>query len=109
MQVASVVVTCYFVNLLFSRQFLQTPLETVINQASDSTHWNFANATLTFSVLEKLDNMCPDLYFPFFTIIEFLCIVGWIKVAETLLNPFGNDDEDFDCNYLIDRNFAVSQ
>ena len=96
-------VTCYFANLLLSRQFLQTPLETVINKASE----NFANASLTFSVIEKLDNMCPDLYFPFFTMIEFLCIVGWIKVAETLLNPFGDDDEDFDCNYLIDRNFAV--
>ena len=40
--------------------------------------------------------------------IEFLCIVGWIKVAETLLNPFGDDDEDFKINYLIDRNLQVS-
>ena len=29
--------------------------------------------------------------------------MGWIKVAETLLNPFGEDDEDFQINYLIDR------
>ena len=34
--------------------------------------------------------------------------MGWIKVAETLLNPFGDDDEDFQINYLIDRNFHVS-
>ena len=32
---------------------------------------------------------------------------GWIKVAETLLNPFGDDDEDFHINYLIDRNLQV--
>jgi hypothetical protein len=49
----------------------------------------------------------PVIYVPFFTIIEFIGYIGWIKVAETLLNPWGDDDEDFQINYLIDRNFQV--
>ena len=49
----------------------------------------------------------PVVYFPYFTILEFIGYLGWIKVAETLLNPWGDDDEDFQINYLIDRNFQV--
>ncbi len=48
------------------------------------------------------------MFIPFFTILEFISYFGWIKVAESLLNPFGDDDEDFQINYLIDRNFQVS-
>lgn len=31
-----------------------------------------------------------------------------MKVAENLMNPLGEDDDDFECNFLIDRNLAVS-
>ena len=46
-------------------------------------------------------------YIPFFTSLEFVFYVGWLKVAETLLNPFGEDDDDFDTNYLVDRNIQL--
>ncbi len=63
---------------------------------------------MSFSISEQYKWHTPDIYVPFFTILEFISYMGWIKVAENLLNPFGDDDEDFQINYLIDRNLQVS-
>jgi hypothetical protein len=69
----------------------------------------FPNVTnlIHYSVRWPFTNHTPDFYIPIFTFIEFICYMGWIKVAETLLNPFGDDDEDFNLSYLIDRNLQV--
>nr|XP_060626511.1 bestrophin-1 isoform X2 [Anolis sagrei ordinatus] len=49
-----------------------------------------------------------DLYIPVFTFLQFFFYAGWLKVAEQLINPFGEDDDDFETNWLIDRNLQVS-
>nr|XP_057918625.1 bestrophin-4 [Doryrhamphus excisus] len=49
-----------------------------------------------------------DLYVPVFTLLQFFFYAGWLKVGELIINPFGEDDDDFETNQLIDRNFQAS-
>uniref|UniRef100_A0A3Q3J2B4 Bestrophin homolog n=1 Tax=Monopterus albus TaxID=43700 RepID=A0A3Q3J2B4_MONAL len=49
-----------------------------------------------------------DLYIPVFTLLQFFFYAGWLKVAEQLINPFGEDDDDFEVNWVIDRGLQVS-
>lgn len=101
-QVAHLAVFVYFGASLFSKQFLIPP-EGQLDTDS------FPNVTIVhYSSKAPFVNHTPGLYFPFFTLVELVCFMGWIKVAESLLNPFGDDDEDFNINYLIDRNLQVS-
>ncbi len=46
--------------------------------------------------------------FPLFTSLQFVFYVGWMKVAEALLNPYGEDDEDFDTNWMVDRHLQLT-
>uniref|UniRef100_A0A7E4WC07 Bestrophin homolog n=1 Tax=Panagrellus redivivus TaxID=6233 RepID=A0A7E4WC07_PANRE len=82
-QVVNLAVRSYFFVALFGRQY-------VIN-----TERTLPNASVI------------DLYIPIMTILQFLFYMGWMKVAEVLLNPLGDDDDDFECNWVIDRNLQV--
>ncbi|KYO46426.1 hypothetical protein Y1Q_0006536 [Alligator mississippiensis] len=81
-QVVTIAVYSFFAFCLIGRQFLE-PLE--------------PGATSTL-----------DMYVPLPTLLQFFFYAGWLKVAEQLINPFGEDDDDFETNKLIDRNLQVS-
>ncbi|XP_014605410.1 PREDICTED: bestrophin-4 isoform X2 [Polistes canadensis] len=78
-QVVTLAVYTYFLTSVMGRQWIQT-----------------SNASTI------------DVYFPVFTTLQFFFYMGWLKVAETLINPFGEDDDDFEVNWIIDRNLQVS-
>ena len=40
--------------------------------------------------------------------MDLLSLFVLMQVAETMVNPFGEDDDDFDMNTTIDRNLQVS-
>jgi len=83
-QVVTVAVYGFFISCLFGRQYLDLTPE------------------LSASGFEL------DLYVPAYTILQFFFYMGWLKVAEQLINPFGNDEDDFDMNLIVDRNLEVS-
>uniref|UniRef100_A0AC34R8T0 Bestrophin homolog n=1 Tax=Panagrolaimus sp. JU765 TaxID=591449 RepID=A0AC34R8T0_9BILA len=48
-----------------------------------------------------------DIVFPVATMIQFIVYMGWLKVGEMLLNPLGDDDDDLECNHVIDKNLIT--
>ncbi|KAH6937695.1 hypothetical protein HPB50_003590 [Hyalomma asiaticum] len=83
-QVVTLATYSFFAAALFGRQYIHSP-----DPIIDSRH-HF------------------DFYVPVFTVIQYFLYMGLLKVAEQLINPFGDDDEDFELNWIIDRHFKVS-
>ena len=105
-QLVTLAVHVYFLVALFGRQFLHPTMYKAVDGEFVSMG---LNRTIPGVVnLVGYDHTIHDFYFPLFTMLEFVFYFGWLKVAEILINPFGDDDEDFDLNYVLDRNFQVS-
>lgn len=90
-QLVHLAVHAYFVVCVFARQYIISPM------AENKTE-----------VGNERRRLQIDLYFPVMSVLQFIFYMGWMKVAEAMLNPFGEDDDDFECNALIDRNIIVS-
>merc|ERR1711860_472380 len=100
-QVVTMCVFLYFIGELFGRQFLKPPGDLAIKKYPSTLMISYSSSKL-------FDAHTPNFIIPVFTMVEYLLYVGWLKVAETLLNPFGEDDQDFDIDYIIHRNLRVS-
>ena len=72
------------------------------------TVYSYFLATMMGQQYIKQKKTAYEFYFPVFASLEFIFYVGWLKVAETLINPFGEDDDDFDTNYMVDRNIQFA-
>lgn len=77
-QVVTIAVYTYFITALFAQQYVEN------------------------SGKSPLDLI------PFLIVLQFIFYMGWLKVAETLMNPFGEDDDDFEVSSMIDRNLVTS-
>lgn len=96
--------------LLWSYDWISIPL--VYTQVVTlATYSFFAVALIARQYIdgkEKQFQLQIDIYIPVFTLLQFFFFMGLLKVAEQLINPFGDDDEDFELNWIIDRHTKVS-
>ena len=96
--------TVLLVALYFIKPYLTQSTE---NESQHRDTTTFPDLNIPFASEGLFKSHTPDFYVPLFTLAEHFCYYGWIKVAESLLNPFGDDDENFCVDFLIDRNLQV--
>ncbi|PIO69424.1 hypothetical protein TELCIR_08747 [Teladorsagia circumcincta] len=68
--------------------------------------YDWVNVPLVYTQGPKL--WINDFVIPVYNVYEFIFFVGWLKVAQVMLNPFGLDEDDFEIDMLIERNLQVA-
>ena len=106
----AVYVYFYFVSLFSSQLLKPTPNVNVAplwgSRGSGESHQLF-NDTSNNDNQDTDAQITVDFPFPFFTVLKFIFYFGWLRIAEVLINPFGEDDDDFDINFILDRNIQI--
>lgn len=120
----------YFIFAIFGKQFDTAESITTIKRVNSfmpiSVLWNSCdnqfdrqfNTSATLTTRQE-----ASLYVPIFGTLEFINYMGLLKVhtfrykeygflflcqvAQCLINPFGDDEDDFDIDQIILRNFEV--
>jgi hypothetical protein len=97
-QVGNIAVRTYFIACLLGRQYLIPGRPLAANVCT----------TIFIPLSHFLQHTELDIYVPPFTILEFIFYMGWLQTAHEHLNPMGQDADDFEMNYMLDRNLKVS-
>uniref|UniRef100_A0A8D2JJF1 Bestrophin homolog n=1 Tax=Varanus komodoensis TaxID=61221 RepID=A0A8D2JJF1_VARKO len=96
-------------SMLFHYDWISIPLVyTQVVTIAVYSFFAFCVVGHQFLQSSEKENEQLDMYVPLPTLLQFFFYAGWLKVAEQIINPFGEDDDDFETNKLIDRNFQVS-
>ena len=77
-------------------------------QDSDGTFREVARFTPHAVNLVGHDDSVSDMYIPVIGALKFIIYNGWLHVSQVLINPLGDDDEDFNVDYIINRNIQIS-
>uniref|UniRef100_A0A5K4ENN3 Bestrophin homolog n=1 Tax=Schistosoma mansoni TaxID=6183 RepID=A0A5K4ENN3_SCHMA len=120
-KVVALAVYIYFAVTIFGHQFIDAPsilphMSTRVNSSnltSVNNNNNFSSSILNNPANDtnvtngiSFPRVLPNI--PVFTILSFIFYNGWLKVAESLVSPFGLDDDDFEVVPLLERNLNTS-
>lgn len=57
---------------------------------------------------QELDTDNAQMFFPIILVLKFIFFIGWLKVADAIAHPFGEDDDDFQIGEMISRHIWAS-
>jgi bestrophin, other len=104
----------------FAKSTLMDSLNSFRSKCGTLMQYNFVNIPLVYTqvvgiavfyyfIVRLLSQQSIQfIWFPVLIVMEFIFYVGWYKVALSMLNPFGDDDDDFEVNKYIDQNIQIA-